>query len=346
MTRILPCLVCIALWAEHRCVCVHAFYTPFVQHHRPWSTLSAEITQISSPQGTVVELKNTSTGQKVTLIGTAHLSQRSNDQVKCIIETVKPDVVMIELDPTRLERIGLTEEDLGSNLCAVDDIAPPLLLDDLESMQNLPWWSGLAEFCVDRVAEFARGYLTDMYNEMGKGMGKDGLVGGGEFLAAINAAKSNDEYYNMSTKIVLGDRNSIATLRRAVELAIRSGNPLGTLGRLASLNQEELNEMEEKLRERMEEKGADPGEVSIALVELLKSDSALRNRIFERLELEVPEFTRAFVTERDYIMAEAIRREIDARHIVAVVGLAHVQGISATLQGAQFQESSTTRPSR
>jgi hypothetical protein len=33
------------------------------------------------------------------------------------------------------------------------------------------------------------------------------------------------------------------------------------------------------------------------------------NDCFERFELEVPEFARAFLTERDYIMAEAIRCE-------------------------------------
>jgi hypothetical protein len=345
MIRILPRWVWIVLIVTHRSVCVHSFYVPFVHHHQPWSTLSAEITQVRAPQGTVVELYNPTSGQKVTLIGTAHLSQQSNDQVKCIIETVKPDVIVIELDPSRLERIGLTVEDLGSNFCAVDDVLPPQLGDDKEAMTNQPWWSGLAEFCVDRLAELARGYLTDMYKEMGKNMGKDGLVGGGEFLAAINAAKRNDECSDTITRIVLGDRNSIATIKRALELAIRSGDPLGALRRLASANQEELDAMQEKLREELEDNGVDPSELSIAVVETLKNDSDFRNRIFERLEQEVPEFTRAFVTERDYIMAEAIRREFDARHVVAVVGLAHVPGICATLKAAQFQESSAALPS-
>ena len=161
MIRILPRWIWIALLVTQW---VHAFYVPLAHRHQPWSTLSAEITQVRAPQGTVVELYNPTSGQKVTLIGTAHLSQQSNDQVKCIIETVKPDVIVIELDPSRLERIGLTVEDLGANFCAVDDIVPPQLRDDQDALENLPWWSGLAAFCVDRVAEFARGYLTDMYN--------------------------------------------------------------------------------------------------------------------------------------------------------------------------------------
>lgn len=257
---------------------------------------------------------------------------------------MKPDVIVIELDPSRLERIGLTVEDLGANFCAVDDIVPPQLRDDRDAMENLPWWSGLAEFCVDRVAEFARGYLTDMYNKMGKNMGKDGLVGGGEFLAAINAAKRNDENSDTTTRIVLGDRNSIVTIKRALELAIRSGDPLGALRRLTSANQEELDAMQDKLREELEDNGVDPSELSVAIVETLKNDSAFRNRIFERLEQQVPEFTRAFIIERDYIMAEAIRREVDASHVVAVVGLAHVPGICATLKATQFKELPTATP--
>ena len=52
----------------------------------------------------------------------------------------------------------------------------------------------------------------------------------------------------------------------------------------------------------------------------------------------IPEFTRAFVTERDYIMAEVIKRETEAKHVVAVVGLAHVSGVATILQRSQFQD--------
>ena len=72
------------------------------------------------------------------------------------------------------------------------------------------------------------------------------------------------------------------------------------------------------------------------MMERLKEDSEFRNRLFRKLEKEVPEFTQAFLKERDYIMAETIRRElVDSTHVVekvvAVVGLAHVPGMEATL---------------
>lgn len=337
MTRVMQCLICVASFQlQHR---GGLAFAPVVTHVRVASALTAGITKESDPKGTVVELVNSETGQQVTLIGTAHLSQQSNDQVKYIINKVKPDVVMIELDPSRLERIGLTEDDLGTNFGVANGIVPPLMQDDIDAMNNKPWWSGLADVCLDNVAEFARRGLTDMYRDMGKTMGKDGLIGGGEFLAAINAAKFNDEFSGSTTKIVLGDRNSIVTIKRALELAIRSGDPFGALDRLASTNQEEIDCIQEKVREDLLAKGSNLSELNVAVVEALKSDIDFRNRIFERLGREVPEFTRAFVTERDYIMAEVIRRETEAKHVVAVVGLAHVPGMTTILQQSQFHES-------
>lgn len=43
------------------------------------------------------------------MIGTAHISEESANLVRRTIKTVKPDVVMIELDPKRIGRV------VGSN---------------------------------------------------------------------------------------------------------------------------------------------------------------------------------------------------------------------------------------
>jgi pheromone shutdown protein TraB len=85
------------------------------------------------------------------------------------------------------------------------------------------------------------------------------------------------------------------------------------------------------------EGGVDTKEFNVAMVERMKTDTQFRNRLFSRLEQEVPEFTQSFLVERDYIMAEVIRRETDAKHVVAVVGLAHVPGMAENLRAADFQ---------
>jgi hypothetical protein len=305
--------------------------------------ITSNVAQDGDNSDTVTSLENSKTGQKITLIGTAHLSESSNVQVRSIVEKIKPDVVMVELDRSRLERIGLTEDELMPNLYTSEDIDPPLTQGDIDALENgPPFWRGFTEFCLDRFAEFARGSLTNMYNDMGESMGneKDGMVGGGEFLAAITAAQNNDagDDNSSSTKIILGDRSSMQTLKRAAELAIRSGNPIGVMGRLFSVNQEELDQMRDSILEEMGEDGdVDMKEFNVAMVERMKTDTQFRNRLFSRLEQEVPEFTQSFLVERDYIMAEVIRRETDAKHVVAVVGLAHVPGMTENLRAANFQ---------
>ena len=53
------------------------------------------------------------------MIGTAHISEESANLVRRTIRTIKPDVVMIELDPKRIGRVaGETQslQEAGSNL--------------------------------------------------------------------------------------------------------------------------------------------------------------------------------------------------------------------------------------
>jgi pheromone shutdown protein TraB len=316
------------------------------------------------------------TGQQITLIGTAHLSETSNQQVRSIIAEVQPDVILVELDPSRLERIGIDDIQqhfLGSSMqiITVEDIQPPppplvsLLPEDVQQQQ--PWWQPLENICLDIFTKIARNFLTNMYKDMGDSMG--GLQGGGEFLVAINAAKAND---SKCQRLILGDRDSLLTIRRAAELALRTGNPLQVLKRLNDISQEELGQLEQEVVRVAEQAAAEQaaaarekegvsssgsnsgsgssgvlsqGEINVAVIEALKSNPDTRQRLFERLETEVPEFARAFLTERDYIMAEAIRRECccsssssshppqgPASHVVAVVGVAHVSGMAKMLQ--------------
>lgn len=46
------------------------------------------------------------------MIGTAHISEESANLVRRTIKTVKPDVVMIELDPKRIGRVVGSNETL------------------------------------------------------------------------------------------------------------------------------------------------------------------------------------------------------------------------------------------
>lgn len=279
----------------------------------------------------------------ITLVGTAHLSKKSNEQVENFIATEKPDVVMVELDKSRIERIGFTSlEEIGLPVVTADDIVLPYQKETKETT----WWkvpqAVALDLFLDAFKNVARKLLTGMYDDMSeKIQNEDGP--GGEFLTAIRAGKQHG-----ASRIVLGDRESTETIRRAAQLAIESGNPFKVIERLNQVNGEQMKLLEERVKLEIVEAGGDiddESSVTVAMMEAMKTDNAFRNRLFEKLEKEVPELTEAFLKERDMLMAEALRRETTkgARHIVGVVGLAHVLGILENLK--QMEESTTSKQS-
>lgn len=238
---------------------------------------------------------------------------------------------MVETDPSRLERIGIPSVE-AINVAKVttsEDIDLPLA----PSQEKKPWFLnplGMAQdVFVQAFTKVARALLTNMYKDMGDRMN---AKGGGEFLRAIQSA----ENCTVCDTVVLGDRNSLITIQRAAELALESGDALGVLSRLQQVNGAEMEQLEAKVRKELKEQRGDDAaeleesEVTVAVMEGLKEDTEFRTRLFAKLEQEVPEFTQAFLKERDYLMSEAIRRELDrpeVKNVVGVIGLAHVPGM-------------------
>jgi len=357
-------------------------------------------------QNTVSTIQ-TSLGFIITLIGTAHLSEISNRQVEEIMQEIQPEVIMVELDPTRLSRIGISSIDTiqVENVIAIgDEIVVPD--DDTEKFQSLwkPFWF-LQGIVTEGISRMARALLTNMYQAMGSKFSTDNTTttttikdddgngssrrnggsnsGGGEFLVAIRQAERLDSVHTL----ILGDRSSLTTIKRATTLAFQSGDPLGVLKRLQDVNAIEMKELEMKVRQELQQEQEqqqqdeeeltstsersttipliDERRINIAMMERLKEDSEFRNRLFMKLEQQVPEFTQAFLKERDYIMAEGIRRVVlesttttassdslsssshrqllspgrrkkgssgSIQNVVAVVGLAHIPGMETYLR--------------
>ena len=280
---------------------------------------------------TVVSVTNEKTGQTVTLIGTAHLSLKSNDQVQRLIEALQPNVVMVEMDKSRLERIGIDSiNNINVNrVTTSDDIELPIVQTN-NRPQGLV---GIAQGVFIQIfTQIARALLTNMYDNIGEQMNRKG---GGEFLRAIQSA----ENCTVCDTVILGDRNSMVTIQRAAELALESGDFMGVANRLQNVNAEEMQKMEIKVRkELLQEKDDDDNDdldeivVTKAVMEKLKEDKEFRTRLFSKLEENVPEFTQAFLKERDYLMCESIICELERspeenKNVVGVVGLAHVLGM-------------------
>lgn len=294
----------------------------------------------NNEESTVATLTTPDGKTKITLIGTAHLSKRSNEQVTRLIQEVQPNVVMVEVDPTRLSRIGIEsmEKIQVERVVSSDDIVLPTTSSDQPNRWNP--FQILQDAVFEAFTRISRALLTGMYEDMSKEMtnGADKNASGGEFLAAIRAAEACPNCHT----VVLGDRSSLTTIRRAATLAMQSGDPLGVLGRLQEANAEEMEHLEQRVMEELTNKnkngeGVEPADIKVAMMEALKEDIQFRDRLFQKLEAEVPEFTMAFLKERDYIMSESIRREVmegerDVRHVVGVVGLGHVPGMEANLE--------------
>jgi pheromone shutdown protein TraB len=294
----------------------------------------------NNEESTVATLTTPDGKTKITLIGTAHLSKRSNEQVTRLIQEVQPNVVMVEVDPTRLSRIGIEsmEKIQVERVVSSDDIVLPTTSSDQPNRWNP--FQILQDAVLEAFTRISRALLTGMYEDMSKEMtnGADKNASGGEFLAAIRAAEACPNCHT----VVLGDRSSLTTIRRAATLAMQSGDPLGVLGRLQEANAEEMEHLEQRVMEELTNKnkngeGVEPADIKVAMMEALKEDIQFRDRLFQKLEAEVPEFTMAFLKERDYIMSESIRREVmegerDVRHVVGVVGLGHVPGMEANLE--------------
>mmetsp|Transcript_11340 Transcript_11340/g.24026 ORF Transcript_11340/g.24026 Transcript_11340/m.24026 type:complete len:371 (-) Transcript_11340:374-1486(-) len=296
------------------------------------STSSRGLSEDEEDQNTVVSISNPKTGQTVTLIGTAHLSENSNEQVQRLIETLQPNAVMIEIDPSRLERLGFDSADdiKVAKVTDSEDIELPMAPKNTDG-----GLVGMAQKAFIGVfSQAARAFLTQMYKSLENDMDQKA---GGEFLRAVESAENCD----VCDTVILGDRNSVTTIQRVAELAIESGDFLGVLNRLQGVNKEEMDKLEPKVREELlKQKGQegnddyelDETELTTAMMETLKEDKSFRTRLFSKLEQDVPEFTQAFLKERDYLMSESIRRELERRPdevktVVGVVGLAHVPGM-------------------
>ncbi len=157
-------------------------------------------------------------GREIFLVGTAHISQKSVEEVERVIRAERPDTVCVELDQTRYES----------------------LLDDSQ-------WQKLDLFQVMRqkkvlflVTSLA---LTAYQRKMGE---KLGVRPGAELLAAVRTAEE------VGAELVLADRDIQATLKRTWH-NVSFWNRMKLLGSLlaAPFAAEEITEEQiEELKDR------------------------------------------------------------------------------------------------
>eukprot|EP00960_Hanusia_phi_P075751 768463-Hanusia_phi.AAC.4 len=132
--------------------------------------------------GHVAYLRHPRLQQEVYLVGSVHISKRSVEIVREVIQTVRPDAVMVELCEARKQTV-----------VAIDNGQQSSMLDAILKMAGIQREQARA-LVGDNILEFIDSYTR-----------------GNEMLAAIRAAEQ------VGAKVILGDRDQNTTMRRLKE---------------------------------------------------------------------------------------------------------------------------------
>ena len=264
--------------------------------------------------------------REVVLIGTAHISEESVELVRKVINDLKPDTVMIELDPKRLGRVGSDTnalQELGFDVPSQTRIALEKQKETATAYRNKQIGSGnilsktLNSFKLQIsswASETAGSVLGKALGSFYKSVEKLGFEAGGEFKAAV------EEGRDTGARVLLGDRDVDVTLERLAS-AILNTDPAQfekVAGRIQDLE-------EEKGLKFQDDDKIDRQQMSV-IVETLKQRDLIV-MLMKELKQEVPLVYDALIGERDIYMAQSISEAKSSKSLVGVVGMAHMSGI-------------------
>ena len=236
------------------------------------------------------------TGNKqIVIVGTAHVSEESTALVRQVIQFVKPDTVMVELDKQRAG--SLLRKAKARRLGKHGESA-------VASSANLP-------------AEMSQG------QKFYKSLDAMGFPAGGEFVAAIEEARL------LKAEILVGDQPIDVTLQRLKEARAE----VKQLRADGLLSREDARAALSALPRSMSSKrGAGealtPEGVAQMTDDLKKRSNA--RAVAAYLKKAAPPVYEAMIGERDLFMAHALE-VAPGNSVVGVVGLAHLEGIERIL---------------
>ncbi len=240
------------------------------------------------------------------IVGTAHVSQRSVDEVRAAIAELRPDVVCVELDATRHE--ALTKANAFRDL------------DVFKVVRE-----GRTLYLLAHLA------LTSYQRRIGASLG---VKPGAELLAAVEAARA------AGIPVELIDRDINITLKRTwsnLGLWKRSMLMSSLLVGFEGDKPEDPDKGAKADASAHADPGAsagrptgDPTAITAQAIEDLKEPKALSEMLSE-LGREVPQIKGPLIDERDQYMASKMAEAgANRRTVLAVVGAAHVPGMLAS----------------
>ena len=259
---------------------------------------------------TMSYLRDLRSGSEVYLVGTAHISIKSAEEVKSVIRSVKPDVVFVELCRARAEAMRAARDGAHD---PSDSLPEPLR----QLLRSLGAPGDLGEKLLGAGLKAVYQMLRQFH----------GLDPGLEFKVAM------DECDSSGARLVLGDRDQDATIR-ALRDAIDLADVLKLLAGGGGISPDQLDPELAALFQKADWR--DPAKA----VETLKTRKATA-AMAAAMRSSFPKIARAMLDQRDDVMTEglvqAARANGEATRIVAVVGMAHMDGIEKRWSEAQGQ---------
>jgi len=227
-------------------------------------------------------------GKELILIGTAHVSRQSAEQVKEVIEREKPDSVCIELDAQRYQSV------MDSNKWKETDIFK--VIKDKKATLLL---MNLA--------------ISSFQNRLAK---QFDIKPGQEMIQGIESAKET------GAELVLADRNIQITFSRI-------WHNLGLMGKAQLLNSVFFSIFSKET-------------ISEDDLEKMKSQDTL-NAVLAEFTESFPRLKTPLIDERDQYLAQKIK-EAPGNKVVAVLGAAHVPGITKEIHKEHNLEALSQTP--
>uniref|UniRef100_A0A8D8LRG5 TraB domain-containing protein n=1 Tax=Cacopsylla melanoneura TaxID=428564 RepID=A0A8D8LRG5_9HEMI len=250
---------------------------------------------------TVTLLRNEHTGAEIYLVGTAHFSRESQDDVSLVIQRVRPNIVLVELCRSRAPILSMDE-------AAIEAEARDLSVDKMKATVSE---HGLVQ-----------GMMYLLFLNMSAQLTKKlGMAPGGEFRRALSEVKKLD-YCN----IHFGDRPITITIKRALS-CLSWWQTLKLFATLlfkdCNISAEEVEKCKQKdlLEQMLDEMSAEYPELGHVFVH--ERDLYLTWSI---------QYISNLVTVNNTVVVNEV--EIDPEiprnpvRIVAVVGIGHVPGIT------------------
>ncbi|CAM3167134.1 TraB/GumN family protein [Filibacter tadaridae] len=226
--------------------------------------------------------------KEIILIGTAHVSKQSAEQVKAVIEAERPDSVCIELDEQRYQSIMDGSKWKETDIFVVIKEKKASLL-----LMNLA--------------------ISSFQNRLAK---QFDIKPGQEMIQGIESAK------DAGAELILADRNIQTTFSRI-------WHNLGFVGKSQILMSVIFSIFDKE-------------EVTEEDLEKMKSKDMLNSVLADFTE-SFPKLKTPLIDERDQYLAQKIK-DAPGKKVVAVLGAAHVPGISKEIHNEHDLEKLSEKP--